>query len=79
MNFIGGEILFKKVLRIIFSILGLVFGYIISEVILINKTGSRGEVKAFFIKQIIAVVTVSIMTLIQLFVIKLLFNKLILI
>ncbi len=52
---------------------------IISEVILINKTGSRGEVKSFFIKQIIAVVTVSIMTLIQLFIIKLLLNKLILI
>ena len=52
---------------------------LISEIILINKSGSRGEVKAFFIKQIIAIATVSIMTLIQLFIIKLLLNKLILI
>ena len=41
MNFIGREILFKKVLRIIFSILGLVFGYIISEVILTISNGLK--------------------------------------
>ena len=41
MNFIGGEVLFKKVLRIIFSILGLVFGYIISELILTISNGLK--------------------------------------